>query len=151
MEQNMGSQDFHWLAMRITEEKERRHRESMIHDRLPLAIDELANSLASCLNSYNAAFGAGSIEMEQQPRRLRIVVREPQNGKWHERSRIEILSVPAIPGFQIDRAGSPLEIEIGILPGDKIFYRDREKDQYLTMEELTRRILDRALFPKLGE
>ena len=66
-------------------------------------------------------------------------------------ARIEITSVPTMPGFQIDRGGSPLQIEVGMLPGDKIFYRDREKDQYLTMEELTRRILDRCLFPKLGE
>jgi hypothetical protein len=40
-------------------------------------------------------------------------------------------------------------IEVGLLPGDKLFYRDQ--DQFVTMEELTRRILDRALFPKLGE
>jgi hypothetical protein len=37
----------------------------------------------------------------------------------------------------------------GPQPEDKLFYRDGE--QYLTMEELTRRIMDKALFPKLGE
>jgi hypothetical protein len=40
-------------------------------------------------------------------------------------------------------------IEVGLLPGDKLFFRDH--DEFLTMEELTRRILDRAFFPKLGE
>jgi len=39
-------------------------------------------------------------------------------------------------------------IEVGLLPGDKLFYRDQ--DEFITGEELTRRILDRALFPKLG-
>jgi len=34
-----------------------------------------------------------------------------------------------------------------VLAGDKLFYRDG--DEYITLEELTRRILDRALFPKL--
>jgi hypothetical protein len=43
----------------------------------------------------------------------------------------------------------PLEIVVGLLPGDMLFYRDGDK--YLTMEELTRRILDQALFPKLAE
>ena len=64
---------------------------------------------------------------------------------------IKILTDPAIPGFQIDRAGSPLLVEVGILPGEKVIYRDRERDEYLSMEELTRRILDRSLFPKLAE
>jgi hypothetical protein len=32
-----------------------------------------------------------------------------------------------------------------------VFFRDRVLDKYLNMEDLTRRILDRALFPKLGE
>ncbi|HTX36614.1 MAG TPA: hypothetical protein VME43_16415 [Bryobacteraceae bacterium] len=143
--------DFQWLQMRITEEKERRERESMILERLPRASAELQSGLAACVQSYNAAFGAGAIEIESQPQRIRILVRDRHLGLWRDQSRIEVLSVPAIPGFQIDRAGSPLVIEVGMLPGDKLFYRDREKDQYLTMEELTRRILDRALFPKLGE
>jgi hypothetical protein len=40
---------------------------------------------------------------------------------------------------------------VGVLPSDKLYYRDCEQDKYLTMEELTRRILDRVLFPKLRE
>jgi hypothetical protein len=42
-------------------------------------------------------------------------------------------------------------VEVGLLPDDKVFYRDRDQDKYLTVEELTRRILDRSLFPKLAE
>jgi hypothetical protein len=146
----MDTPEFHWLELRIAEEKDRRQRESMILDRLPLAVDELHQSLSACIESYNAAFGAGTAELDSQPRRMRILVRDLQSGS-REQSRIEIVSVPTLPGFQIDRGGSPLQIEVGILPGDKLFYRDREKDQYLSMEELTRRILDRTLFPKLGE
>jgi hypothetical protein len=41
-----------------------------------------------------------------------------------------------------------LDIELGLLPGDKMYYKDGDK--FLTMEELTRRILDRSLFPKLA-
>ena len=52
---------------------------------------------------------------------------------------------------QIDRAGRPLTIEVGMLPGDKLYFRDMELDQYVTAEELTRRILDRGMFPKLPE
>ena len=147
----MATPDFQWLQMRIAEEKERRDREAMVLDRLPRATDDLLRSLSACVENYNAAFGSGSVEMENQPPRTRILVRETQGVQCRERAQIEILCVPAIPGFQIDRAGAPLVVEVGMLPGDKLFYRDREKDQYLTMEELTRRILDRALFPKLGE
>jgi len=145
----MDTVEFKWLQMRLAEEKDRREREAMILDRLPLAIDELHTSLESCINSYNAAFGPHAVEMESHPRRIRIQMRD-SHGKG-ESSRVEIVASPALPGFQIDRGGSPLTIEVGMLPGDRLFYRDREKDQYLTMEELTRRILDRVLFPKLGE
>ena len=44
-----------------------------------------------------------------------------------------------------------LAIEVGVLPSDNLFYRDREQDLYLTLEDLTKRILDRVLFPKLTE
>lgn len=75
------------------------------------------------------------------------------DGKWQQTSRVEVTLVPKLPGLQIDHGNGaePVLIEIGLLPGDKLFYRDRVQDQYVTMEELTRRILDRALFPKLGE
>jgi hypothetical protein len=79
------------------------------------------------------------------------VVREEKDGQWQPRGKVEITAIPTLPGFQIERGSGPLVIEVGMLPGDRIFYRDQELDQYLTMEELTRRILDRALFPKLRE
>ncbi len=142
--------EYKWLRMRIGEEKDRREREARILERLPDAAAELNESLADCLDAYNSAFGPGSAELQSEPLQLRILARHIREGQ-PETARIEILSVPAIPGFQIDRNGSPLVVEIGILPDGKLFYRDRDQDQYLTMEELTRRILDRTLFPKLGE
>jgi hypothetical protein len=151
MENDMSTPAFQWLHMRIAEEKERRDREALILDRLPRASGELHRGLGACVESYNTAFGAGLVEMECDPPRTRISVRDTQGGQPRERAKVEILIVPTLPGFQIDRGGVPLVVEVGMLPGDKLFYRDREKDQYLTMEELTRRILDRALFPKLGE
>ena len=63
-------------------------------------------------------------------------------------AKIEMSIIASLPGFRIERGGEPLMIEVGLLPGDKLFYRDQ--DQFLTMEELTRRILDRALFPQAG-
>jgi hypothetical protein len=148
----MATPDFEWLQMRITEEQERRERENMILERLPLAAAELEQSLAACVASYNAAFGAGAAEMESNPPRIAVVVREQTAGAvGREQTRVEVVTVPAIPGFQIDRAGTTLLIEVGLLAGEKMFYRDREQDQYLGMEDLTRRILDRVLFPKLGE
>jgi hypothetical protein len=148
---HMATPDFQWLRMRISEEKERREREALVLERLPRAAAELQHSLAACVESFNAAFGNGCVELEFRPPRMSIVVRDIPGVLGCELARIEILNVPAIPGFQIDRAGSPLVVEIGLLPGDRLFYRDRETDQYLTMEELTRRILDRAFFPKLRE
>jgi hypothetical protein len=44
-----------------------------------------------------------------------------------------------------------MEVEFGLLPSDKLFYLDREQDKYLTMDEFTKRILDRTLFPALRE
>ena len=84
-----------------------------------------------------------------QASKIRLTVREEQEGKWQQRAKVEMSIVASLPGFRIDRGGDPLMIEVGLLPGDKLFFRDQ--DQFVTMEELTRRILDRALFPKLGE
>jgi hypothetical protein len=138
--------------MRITEEQERREREVQIRERLPRALDELHRALAACIESYTAAFGAEAAALECDPERIGIVVRDEDEGSWHERARIEIAVVPAVPGFQMDTGGNePLVIEVGMLPGDKLFYRDRGKDQYVSMEEITHRVLDRAFFPKLRE
>jgi hypothetical protein len=142
---------FQWLEMRITEEQERRQREAQIRDRLPRAMDELYDDLAACIESYNASFGADAAEMTLQNCKIHISIREEQEGKWLQISRVDISIVLSVPGFQIERGTEPLIIEVGILPGEKVYYRDRVLDKYLSMEELTRRILDRALFPKLGE
>jgi hypothetical protein len=140
---------FQWLNMRISEEKERRQREAQILERLPRAMEEVQRALAACVDAYTQAFGAETAELQSHGQRLRLVVREAQNGKWEQRAKVEVNMLPGLPGFHIDRAGEPLEIVVGMLPGDKLFYRDG--DQYLTTEELTRRIVDRAMFPKLGE
>ena len=49
----------------------------------------------------------------------------------------------------MDQGSDRLAIEVGILPGGNLFFRDAEK--YMTLEEMTLRILDRALFPKLKD
>src|SRR5580704_12416894 len=98
----MSTPEFNWLQLRIEEEKDRRQRESMILDRLPLAVDELSQSLSACIETYNAAFGAGAAELDSQPRRMRILVRDAGGEMSHEQARIEITSVPTMPGFQID-------------------------------------------------
>ncbi len=141
---------FQWLDMRVQEERERRQREAQILDRLPAALEETYHDLSECIGSYTAVFGRESAEIELEGPRLRITVRDEDAGKWQIRSEVEIAIAPTLPGFRIDRgAGEPLEILVGILPGDKLFYRDGE--EYIGMEELSRRILDRALFPKLSE
>lgn len=139
--------------MRISEESDRRKREAKIMQRLPLALEEVRAALALCIEDYQNAFGSDAAEIYTGSGKVRITVRSEQEGKWQQSSRVEIATVPAIPGFQIDRGtgGEPLLIEVGILPGEKLYFRDRVQDQYVTMEELTRRILDRAFFPNLSE
>ena len=141
---------FQWLQMRVQEEQERREREAQILARLPRALEEAYRHLAACIETYVGAFGPESADIHLQASKIRITVREEQDGKWQQRAKVEMSIVASLPGFRIDRGGGePLMIEVGLLPGDKLFYRDQ--DQFLTMEELTRRILDRAFFPKLGE
>jgi hypothetical protein len=142
---------FQWLQMRITEEKERREREARILERLPRALEELHGSLSACIKSYTDAFGAESADLRLEGLNLRVVVRESTGTGWQECGSVEIDAVPEMPGFEVRSAGTTLAIEVGVLPGDRLFYRDREIDQYLTMEELTRRVLDRALFPRLKD
>ena len=76
---------------------------------------------------------------------------EERDGNWQALSQVEVVSVPDMPGFRVERGEYSMAVELGLLPSDKLFYRDREQDKYLTMEEFTRRILDRALFPALRE
>jgi hypothetical protein len=140
---------FQWLQMRIQEEQERRQREAQILERLPRALEEVHGHLAACVGTYTDAFGPEAADIQLQAVKIRIAVREEQDGKWQQRATVEISIVPELPGLRIERGGEPLMIEVGMLAGDKLFYRDQE--QFLTMEQMTRRILDCAFFPKLGE
>ncbi len=132
---------FQWLQMRITEEKERREREARILERLPRALEDLQQNLGACIEAYAAAFGSHSATLTNSGLNLKVEVPDSAG--------VAIEAQPEMPGFIVRNPAGTLEIEVGMLPGDRVFYRDRELDQYLTMEELTRRILDRALFPKL--
>jgi len=139
---------FQWLEMRIQEERDRRQKEAQTLERLPAALEDVYRELTGCIETYAAVFGPESAEIEMHGPRVRITVRDEEGGKWLVRSKLEVTIVPALPGFRIDRGeGEPLTILVGILPGDKLFYRDGE--EYIAMDELSRRILDRALFPKL--
>jgi hypothetical protein len=142
---------FQWLQMRIQEEKERRELQARHLERMPSALKEIYDLLAECIESYTANFGADSANIVLLPDRLRVTVREERDGKWQDLSKVEVVAVPDLPGFRVERGEFALEVELGLLPSDKLFYRDREQDKYLTMEEFSRRILDRTLFPALRE
>jgi hypothetical protein len=136
---------FQWLEMRIAEERDRRQREAHIFEMLPAALAELHGILEECVQGYTAEFGADSASLEWEPPAIRVSTKEPP-------ASVEIVANPEIPGFDVRRSGGdPLILELGLLPGNKMSYRDRGADQYLNMEEVTRRILDRTLFPKLKE
>ena len=140
-----------WLDMRINEERERRKREAQVLERLPRALDDMHKLLGQCVADYQEAFGSESAEISGHLSRIRITVRDKREGKWEPVAKIDIAIDNKLPGFQVDRAGKPLTIEVGTLAGDKLYFRDVESDQYVTTEDLTRRILDRCLFPKLPE
>lgn len=133
---------FQWLTLRIGEERDRRAREAQILGMLPGAIDDLQAQLSTCVDAFNSAFGSGIARIDRTERGL-LVAGEGQP--------VEIVLDTELPGFQVQREGAPLAVQVGVLPGDRLFYFDVAGDQYLTMEELTRRILDRALFPKLRD
>ncbi|MCU1236431.1 MAG: hypothetical protein JWP63_4398 [Candidatus Solibacter sp.] len=142
---------FQWLQMRVSEEKDRRQRESSALERLPMALQELHTYLASCVTEYTEAFGAESAEIVLMPTRVKVTSRDEREGRWHPAGKVEVVAVADIPGFRVERGEYSMAVEVGVLPSNKLFYRDREQDKYLTMEELTRRILDRVLFPKLRD
>ena len=138
--------------MRISEEQDRRKRESSALERLPSALEDVRNAVAQCVEAYQGAFAPEAATLDPGTTKIRVITREEKEGRWEQVARIEVTSVPSLPGLQIDLGnGEPLLIEIGLLPGDKLYYRDREKDQYVTMDELTRRILDSAMFPRLSQ
>ncbi len=134
---------FQWLTMRIGEEQDRRAREQQILKRLPSAVDELCVELSGCLSEFNTAFGSDAAHIQQTGTSLAVTCGN---------ATVDIVADTELPGFHVLREGaSPLAVRIGVLPGDKLFYFDVAGDRYLSMEELTKRILDRVLFPKLRE
>lgn len=141
---------FQWLNMRISEERDRRTKEEATLARLPGAFEELHGQLAACIEAYGEAFGRESADIQFFAGKIRVAAREPRDGAWETVAKVEITTDPALPGFKVDRgAGEPMLIEVGLLPGERLYYRS--DDQYLTADEMTRRILDRTLFPRLKE
>lgn len=114
--------------------------ETNILNRLPSALDELRAALAGCMETYNQAFGEGDATLETAGGAVHIITGN---------ARVNISLDPPLPGCRVDQGSNRLAIEVGILPGTNLFFR--EADKYITLEEMTRRILDRALFPKLKD
>ncbi len=142
---------FQWLSMRIQEERERRELRAKHLARLPAALQELHDQLEECVEAYTENFGRASADIVLMPNLIRVTALEQVDGGRQPASKVEVSAVPEIPGFRIVRGDITLEIEVGLLPSDKLFYRDHEADKYINMDELTRRILDRVLFPALRE
>jgi hypothetical protein len=132
---------FQWLQLRMSEEKERRERERQVLERLPSAVDEMEAAVRECLDACAEAFG-NAARLARNGLDLTVT---------GEGGAVEVAAVLELPGIEIRRNGSARQIQIGMLPGDRVFYLDRTADQYLSMDELTRLILDRVLFPKLKE
>ena len=137
--------------MRIQEERERRELRAKHLARLPAALQELYDQLSECVTAYTDNFGASSVDIVMLPNRIKVTAREQLDGGRQPAAAVEVSAVPELPGFRIVRGDLTLEIEVGLLPSDKLFYRDHEADKYINMDELTRRILDRVLFPALRE
>lgn len=140
---------FQWLDMRIAEEKERRERQATVQERLPRAFDEVYVHLQECVEAYQAAFGAESAEIRRHEADVQVTVRAERAGQWQQCAQVCVQAVPALPGFRVENGGEPLQIHLGTLPGDRLLFKHEE--QYLTVEQLTRLILDPALFQNLGE
>ena len=140
---------FQWLHLRIQEEKDRRERETLTLERLPLALEELHGILKQGVNAYLEAFGPDTVDIVLLPSRIKVTARNPQDQRATPLARVELIIAPEIPGFRLERGDRTVDIEVGILGSNNLFYRDRERDSYLNMEDLTKRILDPVLFPKL--
>jgi hypothetical protein len=118
---------FQWLQMRISEENERRKREAATLERLPSALEEVHGAILTCIENYQEAFGPEAADVHLQSSKIRVISREKVEGRWQQIALVEVVLVPTMPGFQIDYGNGvePLLIEVGLLPSDKIFYRDR--------------------------
>ena len=95
-----------------------------------------------CVADYAAAFGNDRVTLTRDNLRLSVA---SDNG------RVEIIADTELPGFRIERNEGAMAVQVGVLAGDRLFYLDKDSDQYLSMEDLTRRALDRVLFPKLKD
>jgi hypothetical protein len=142
---------FQWLHLRIQEEQDRREREKLTLERLPIALEELHDILKQGVESYTEAFGPGTVEIVLLPSKIKVTARESNDDRAAPLAKVEVVLDAGIPGFRIERGDKSVDVEVGILSSSNLFYRDRERDVYLNMEDLTRRILDSVLFPKLRE
>ncbi len=140
---------FQWLSMRIQEEQDRRQKEAWIRERLPSVLAEVFDCLKTCTDEYRKAFGAESAEIRLDGNRIQATLREERAGAWQPRAEILVDAVAGLPGFRVDSGDRAIEILVGVLSGERVFYK--YGDQFLTMEQLTKLVLDRAFFPKLGE
>jgi hypothetical protein len=134
---------FEWLHQRIQEEKDRRHREKMTLERLPQALEDLHAVLCDGLVSYREAFDGEKVEMVLLSGRIRL-----SSGPT---AKVEVVMAGDVPGFRIERGDLKQTVEVGLLPSNKLYYRDLEHDVYLSLDDFTRKIMDRVLFPKLPE
>ena len=105
------------------------------------------------LDSLRAAIelSPGTVEIVLLPSKIKVTAREAKNDHAAPLAKVEVVLAGEIPGFRLDHADKPVDVEVGILSSNNLFYRDRERDVYLNMEDLTRRILDPVLFPKLRD
>jgi hypothetical protein len=133
---------FQWLTMRIGEEKDRRVREAQILGMMPAAVEEMNRHLSTCVGAYNDAFGAGAADIRRSDGGLHVSL---------DGASVDVLTDIELPGFRVKRDTWTMDVQVGVLPGDRLYYFDVAADQYMSIEELTRRILDRVLFPKLRE
>jgi hypothetical protein len=140
---------FQWLHMRIQEEVDRRKREALTLERLPLALEELYGILRQGIAAYREVFGEETVESELLPSRIKITTKQQGPGGSTPLAQVEVVIAPELPGFLVQRNGTSLAIEVGLLPSNNLYFRDREQDIYLTMEDVTRHVLDKTLFPKL--
>ena len=107
--------------------------------------------VARRIEGVHESFGDESVDIQLFRGRIKVTVREFEEDKWQTTGKVEVVQAPDIPGFQIQRGEYSMAVEVGLLPSNKLFYRDCEQDKYLTLDDLTKRVLDRALFPKLRE
>lgn len=140
---------YQWLDMRITEEADRRQREAKTLACLPGAFQELRGAIAVCLSAYCEAFGAASAELTETPAGLRVTAYDRGPAGRVEHARVDVSLVTELPGIRITSGAEPVLIDMGVMPDGEVFYRLH--GSFLTMEDVTRSVLDRVLFPKLGE